>query len=402
MNGSENDRRLTPFHRPPLDQAGVAGSAVLAMFMALIGGSATAAADEIHSVQAIGAGRSFVDVAPGDAWQPDGYPGELLVRAAAVSREPTIDGRVDDPAWEEAVATTVPLAWGRIREATLKAVYTEEEIFIAVSWADPTRDDQHHPWVWNAAQGRYVESPQVEDSLLVSFEAGCDWNPSLLANHVYDFDIWVWMAARSNPLGQAVDSVGNVQNVWEPERGYTGYRTRYPDPTWILKFTDRRDDILTESWRDLERMYKIVPPAQEVYVKYPPDGGPRAPMYVERIGPPASPPARAMNAGLGSDPAAEQAIAPQYRPVKLTGEAGEVTAKGQWSKGRWTVEFRRVLVTPARGSNDAVFERTNQFSIHILDRTERLDQASESGRLLLEFEPAGADQLDNDTVLATR
>ncbi len=148
-------------------------------------------------------------------------------------------------------------------------------------------------------------------------------------------------------------------------------------------------------------MYKQTPPEQEIYVRYLPDGY-SSPVFAEQIAPPPEP-VRAINVGLGSSSSEfKQLTAPQYRPLTLTGDAGEVAAKGHWEDGRWTVEFRRALVTDARTSSDSIFQRTTQFSIHIFDQVERLDEASESGRLYLEFEPAGKDPVSDTTVLATR
>ena len=79
-----------------------------------------------------------------------------------------------------------------------------------------------------------------------------------------------------------------------------------------------------------------------------------------------------------------------------------MAAKGHWEDGRWTVELRRTLVTDADTTSDSVFQRITQFSIHIFDHVERLDEASESGRLFMKFEPAAADRLPAETVLATR
>jgi hypothetical protein len=151
-----------------------------------------------------------------EAWQPEQFDAPIILHTALVDRAPTIDGLANEPAWENAAGMTVPLRHGSVKEATLKAAYTTEEVFLLVSWPDPTMDDQHHPWVWSAEEGRYIEGPQVEDSLLVSIEGGCDWSPSLLAGYVYDFDAWLWLAARSNPLGQALDADGSTQNHWVP------------------------------------------------------------------------------------------------------------------------------------------------------------------------------------------
>ena len=296
-------------------------------------------------------GRTVVTVKPNDDWQPAGFADALILRAAPVEKGPAIDGYINDRAWDGAVELTVPLAWGGVHEATVKAIYTKEDIFIAVSWPDPTRDDQHHPWIWDTAKGHYTEGSQVEDSLIVSIEAGCDWNTSLLANHIYDFDAWMWLAARTNPLGQAVDAVGGVGNSWVPNVGYVKYQSRYTEPMWNIKFIDRRGDILTQPWQGLERMYKQTPPEQEIYVRYHPDGSP-SPVFAERVGSP-SEPVRAMNVGLGSSsPEVEQATAPQFRPVRLTGDAGR--SGGQGALGGRSLDGR---IPPRTGHRGAYLDR---------------------------------------------
>jgi len=377
-------------------------TAVLATAVTLSNAALTAGANPENSRQLhqIGEGRTMVIVQPNDAWQPDGFPESPILHAAPVASGPAIDGNLIDQAWNRAIELAVPLAWGNVREATLKAVYTKEDIFIAVSWPDPTPDEQHHPWAWDAVQNLYVEGPQVEDSLIVSIEGGCDWNASLLANQIYDFDAWVWLAARTNPLGQAVDADGSVQNRWIPDKGYVKYQSRYPDPTWNVKFTDRGDDILTRSWQELERMYKLVPPEADVFVRYVPDGSSWS-AVTNRVAPPTEP-IRTLSVGLGPSASEhDQITVPQYQPVRLTGNAGEVAAKGRWMDGRWTVELRRARVTQAQTSSDSIFARTTQFSIHVFDRADRLDEASESGRLFLQFDrPRPGEETDRTTLVS--
>lgn len=372
----------------------VAGTGVLvvAMMFAVVTNVVMAAPKGSRDFHETGENRAFVMVEANDVWQPDGFTDPLIVRAVPVEKGPAIDGRTNDAAWDGVVELTVPLAWGGVREASLKAVYTKEDIFIAVSWPDPTRDEQHHPWVWDAGQGRYTEGAQVEDALLVSIEGGCDWNPSLLANQIHDFDGWLWLAARSNPLGQAVDVDGSVQDRRVPGLGYVKYQSRYPEPAWNIKFVDRRPDILTQPWQGLARMYKRTEPLREIYVRYQPDGRP-PPVFAERIQAPSQPAGMTNGASEWAfhKTAVEtpQVTVPQYRPLRLTGDAGDVAAGGRWADGRWTVEFRRALATTARTSSDSVFQRTTQFSIHVFDHTDRADEASESGRLFVEFEAAG-------------
>ena len=314
------------------------------------------------------------------AWEPAGFKRGTILYAAKVAQGPKIDGLADDPAWKQAKSLTIPLAYGPVKEATLKAVYTDQEVFLLVSWPDPTKDDQHHPWVWNPELSRYVEGHQVEDALLVSIEQSCGWAPSLLSGYVYDFDGWRWLAARSDPIGQAVDTQGLVQDRSIP--GSVKYPSRNATPFWNLNFADLRPNILTKPWQDLQRAYQLKPIATTVYVSMEPDGRRQRPAFVERLPAPEVKPAPSATAPLP--------VVPQFKPVKLTGDAGEVAAKGRWENDRWTIEFRRVLVTPARYITDSVFDRVTQFSIYVFDHTERVDEVSESGRLYLQFEPGEA------------
>ena len=212
---------------------------------------------------------------------------------------------------------------------------------------------------------------------MLSFEAGCEWAPSLLSGYIYDFDGWQWMAGRSDPLGQAVDLYGNVQNR-ELVGAYPGaYDDRAVENDWILKFIENHDVSLTADWHELDRVYFQVPIAEKLWVKAVPDGGPRSPDFVERLSAP------------DSSPEDEDFLetVPQFSPVELTGSAGEVRAKGQWNDGYWTVEFSRDLETPVGHIYDTIFNRLVQFSVHVFEQAESLDQASESGRLFLRFLP---------------
>ncbi len=354
---------------------------IIAAALLIMGPTTVAAAEKAHEIKSIGDSISFIEVEANDPWQPDGFGEALTVSATFVDQGPVIDGLADDLAWSGAESAAVPMSWGSVPEATVKAVYTSEDVFLLVSWPDSTEDDQHHPWLWDAEQGRYIEGPQVEDALLVSIEGGCDWKSSLLAGTTYDFDGWLWLAARSNPLGQAVDVAGSVRDSGNKGRGNNKYQSRHMEPSWDVKFTDRQKDRLTKPWQGLARMYKRTQPQQEVYVRYPPDGPRSTPKFTELIGSPPVP-----NTAESPPP-----VVQQHRPIKLTGDAGDVMAKGSWTDGRWTVEFRRKLTTPTGTMTDSLFERITQFSIHIFNQTERLDEASESGRIWLEFEPVAED-----------
>ena len=328
---------------------------------------------------------TLVKVTNNDSWQPANFRKGTAVPARHVRQTNiVIDGIDDEPEWADAQEVVVPLAFGTVREASVKAFYTDSEVFLRVRWPDATKDDEHHPWVWDAKQKQYVEGPQVEDSLIISFEAGCEWQPSLLAGYQYDFDGWRWLAARSDPVGQAWDTIGSMSYHSTPTRPFDPYEARYEEKMWILKFDDVDTEGLpaVETWDKLDRRYLLWKPQSDLFFRTELDRLSTTDP-TERIKPPAGPPEDG------------ERTFPQFRPVKLEGAAGEISAKGSWEDGFWTVEFRRVLITPDTTMSDTVFNRLTQFSLHAFDGVERVDESSESGRLFLQFLPPETHFADN-------
>lgn len=321
-----------------------------------------------------------------DDWQPENFDTGIPVPAIYLhTANITMDGRDDEPNWTSATEVSVPLSFGSTAEAHIKALYTDDEVFIRVRWADETMDREHRPWVWDSESKSYVVGSQVEDSVMLSFEAGCEWNPSILAGHQFDLDVWRWLAVRSDPVGQAWDIIGNLS---EADRGGLKggqiYDSRYDGTEWILKFDDVRDKngLTFEDWNGLDRRYLHWPVMPAVSFLAELDGLPVEDAS-EQIDAPAEP------------PSGDTTVFPQYKAVRLDGPAGEVAAKGHWEDGYWTVEFRRDRLTPARFKHDTVFNRLTQFSVHVFDGTEAVNESSESPRLLLKFLPEGQKLANN-------
>lgn len=329
----------------------------------------------------------IVDVSD-EAWQPEGFENGTAIPATYLYvgdiGDIVIDGKANESVWKKAEEIEVPLSYGTVNKVFLKAVYTDQEVFIRLRWADDDEDRQYHPWIWSPEQNKYLVGPQVEDSVLLSFEAGCDWNPSFLAGYVFDFDGWHWLAARSDPLGQALDLYGNVQDQ-DMDKGYfTRFQSRNENDVWNMKFIENNNPDLHANWDDLDRVYMLQPVNQNIYYKAAIDGrNPQA--FVTQLAAPGEIPY----------PRDESKALPQYSPVKLQDGAGEVKAKGHWENGFWTVEFRRGRVTPAKTINDTIFNRLTQFSVYVFDHTEKIDEASESKRLFLQFLPAGKSVVSN-------
>jgi hypothetical protein len=311
-----------------------------------------------------------------DTWQPENFQNGKSVPAAYVKHANIIlDGKDNEPDWTYAEEVPLPLSFGKVERASVKAIYTEDEVYIRVRWKDSTEDRVHRPWVWDSENEQYITGPQVEDSVMLSFEAGCEWNPSLLSGYVYDFDGWHWKAARSDPYSQAWDLYGSSMGQLNgPGLRANRYDSRHTKDTWNIKFNDHYGPLSHLTWSELDRRYVFWPAKPEIFLQAEPDKlDPE--QYDLRISAPLTPPED------------ENQTFTQYKPVKLEGDAGEVRAKGNWQDGYWTVEFRRVLRTPSLHITDSVFSRLTQFSVHVFDSTEKVDQASESERLFLEFLP---------------
>jgi hypothetical protein len=308
-----------------------------------------------------------------DDWQPEGFDtGRVVPAVYYPSPEIKMDGRDDESAWGAAKDVLVNLQYGNVAEASVKALYTDDDVFIRVRWADASQDREHRPWVWDTGKESYVPGPQIEDSLLVSFEAGCEWNSTILAGYPFDFDGWHWLAARSDPVGQAWDIIGNMSRVREGD--IEVYDSRPRESKWILKFTDKyqTSEMNHLPWQELDRSYMRWPVFPKVTVT----------RHLDRM---TTEDASVRLPAPDGPPQGEETVFPSIKAVSVDGGAGEVAAKGHWENGYWTVEFRRSRMTPDKSINDVMFNRLTQFGLYIFDGVERFDEASESERLYLQF-----------------
>ena len=310
-------------------------------------------------------------------WQPDPFEQGIVIPASySKGVDIVLDGVDNESAWQDAEEITLPLSYGSTKEAQLKALYTDEDVLLRVRWPDTSEDRLHHPWVWNEELGNYEAGPQVEDSLILSFEVGCEWFPSFLSGYEFDFDGWFWKAGRTDPASLAIDMYGSIKRSTPFD--HTPYPSRNREREWNLKFTDVNDSIIDQktlhnTWDEMERKYEIWPvDGNTLYFLYLVDGHRDAEVF-RQLPLPASP------------VVASSDMPPQFGLIELKDNAEDVQAKGHWEDGYWTVELRRKRITEAGLSYDVQFERLTQFSLHIFDHVERLDQSSESPRLFLQF-----------------
>ncbi len=217
---------------------------------------------------------------------------DQTVTAAKVSNAPKIDGIGDESEWNKAVPVIVRENIANI-EVTLKAVYTDKEIFFMVIFPDQDESRNHRDMIWDKEKKMYVIGADREDSFVFKWSMEPEpVNLSVYSDIPYKSDIWYWKALRSDPLGYADDKydilsrtkVSNSNKVIS-KKGNTFYYGRYGD---------KGDAAYTA----------VEPPLDH--------NGDKIPMF---------------------------------KNVSPTGSRADVRAKGAWKAGKWTIEFGRLLFT---------------------------------------------------------
>ena len=133
----------------------------------------------------------------------------LLWESSYTSIVPEIDGELDD-VWERSKPLMV-----EVREAVgghnpttvvLRALHTDDRVYVFAQWPDKTRSDMRDPYVWNASQNAYERPSKPDDQFALEFPLSGDFDVSMLAiSRDYTADVWHWKAGRGNPVGWVDD-----------------------------------------------------------------------------------------------------------------------------------------------------------------------------------------------------
>lgn len=222
-----------------------------------------------------------------------------------VDRPPVIDGMGNDPVWAQATEYTTYDAVAKIN-MTLKAVYTDSEIFFMVSYPDSEESNTHKSWVWDKTTEMYTTGPDREDMFVFK------WNMepvtvdlSLKADNDYMADIWFWKACRTDPVGFADDKYQRYSANQLPKS--TKLTSRAGKTMYLI----RKGDSGTSAYKGN--------------------------LYVEH----------------------KEDTIPQFSNRTPKGSRADIRAKGVWSGGRWTIEFTRALNT--RNGDDIQFDTSKTY-----------------------------------------
>lgn len=225
----------------------------------------------------------------------DSFAGQTII-AKKVESPPVINGKGDDLVWKEAKKYTVGDDIAKV-EITLKAVYTDTEIFFLASFPDKDESAAHKFWVWDEKEQMYKTGPLREDTLIFKWHmAPQPIDLSLKSGQDYFADIWFWKACRSNPVGYLDDKYQRYSSTKLPK----SYEI---EVTGEIRHLLREGDSGTAAYKNV------------IYTDYEGDN-------IRR-----------------------------YINLVPTGSRADIRGKGIWSDGRWTIELGRRLLT---GNNDDV------------------------------------------------
>lgn len=158
----------------------------------------------------------------------------LVWTSTYTASPPGIDGQVDE-VWANAKALTVTireaLGSGSPTEVVLRALHTNDALYVLAQWPDSTRSDMRDPYIWNAEREEYERPTTPDDQFALEFPLEGDLLISMLPTEgAYTADVWHWKAGRSN-LGGWVDDKRHIisQRRLEGAKEYSmgGHNTVY-------------------------------------------------------------------------------------------------------------------------------------------------------------------------------
>ena len=308
------------------------------------------------------AAESAADVDPEDALTS--VPAEVA---------PTLDGVADDAAWANAPALKVQVEKGENAsdtEVSLQSVYDQDNVYMLLTWADPTESFIRSPWVkqddgtWaklkdpddkGGDNNVYYEDKlamiwNIDNSIPKFNGMGCysachdGENPDVKPyGNKYSMegmgDIWHWKSVRN--LGQVDDQYldSTEYSAETPEAG------RKSDPKDSGGYADNQtEDKTMPMWMGPEG--------------YPRDGSPGYILDEEKL-------------PFDDSLFAAGDMIPGIVKSTIVGDRGNISAAWKWENGVWTLELSRPLVT---GSEfDVQFDDLTQpyhFGVAIFDNAQ--------------------------------
>ena len=234
---------------------------------------------------------------------------EQTIPVVKVDNPPVIDGNDNDPVWSIAKQLTT---FNKQKDLSIamKAVYTDKDIYILVTFQDPDESRTHKSWTWDNGLSLYKVGNDREDVFVIKWNMAPEpIDLSIYSDNSYLADVWFWKACRTDPVGYADDKMHKQGS--EKERD----ATKLTSKAGKVFFLNRSGDIGTSAYKmDLKSEFE----------------GETLPRYINR---------------------------------QPSGSRGDVRAKGTWKDGVWTIEFARALDTG--NPDDVHFELGKKYLLGV-------------------------------------
>ena len=250
---------------------------------------------------------------------------DATITAKKVAKGPTVDGKIDK-IWRKAKRTKVNLPGAFA--VTAKAVYTGSRVYFLFQWPDKTRSLNR---VYELANGSWKKRRGNEDRFNLMWNVGdsirnfkqkgcqiaCHQDKETDESSMYTNapgergDIWHWKSQRTNPAGYADDQY------------IISERKTAHDETTGRRADGKSSGSYMKNWDKAKQ--------RPLYM-----GKGRGGAILLR--------AKARKVSDGTK-FKRGTIVPREVLERPKGSRGDVSAKGVWKKGRWTLEISRVLQT---------------------------------------------------------
>ena len=161
-------------------------------------------------VVAYGCHETVLLAAPPDGgwgWTQDPVP--LVWNSTYTKTPPRIDGVLDE-VWNTAAPLTVmvreAMGGDHPRPVTLRALHTDDALYVFAQWPDDTKSDLRDPYVWDPEAQGYKRPSRPDDQFALEFPIDGDFAISMLTvTREFKADVWHWKAGRGNRVGWVDD-----------------------------------------------------------------------------------------------------------------------------------------------------------------------------------------------------
>ena len=344
---------------------------------------------------------------PVPAWvAPDG----ALV-AAPVDAAPALDGMGDDAAWTNATEIVVPVSGGFNNfgtDVSIKAVYTADEVYFLVSYADPTESFFRSPWQ-KQEDGTWKKVTDPNDkggdnNSVYEDKMAFIW-PITVVKNFETTGCFVACHAGENsdikPYGNKYLGEGETADIWHWKsiRNLNQVDDQFLDSVKLDTSTPELQAKTIEAGRHSDA--KDSGGYADNYASMP-DPADATKTVADKTKPGFTSPNIDMTTGapgfildgekVALDQAALDALpAGSYIPgivkSEIVGDRGDIKAGWKWADGMWTLEFGRKLVTGSE--TDVQFSdlaAQYYFGVAVFENAQ-VKHAFENGASFIVFQP---------------